>query len=87
MTNRSGGKSSVAANLTVLPGGVDLAEREEYKQPMKARIILVPIRNGLLKHDKRLGAPAVLGEQFMWMIAQSDLDDADPPLILPSIEN
>jgi hypothetical protein len=87
MTNRSGGKSSVAANLTVLPGGVDLAEREAMKVPMRARIILVPITEGTLVHDQRLGPPAVHGDSFMWMLAESDLEGADPPLILPSIEN
>jgi len=65
---------------------IDLAERKALLEPMEARIILLPIRSGILKHDKRLDAPAVLGENFLWMIKEEAVRDADPPIIMPHFE-
>jgi hypothetical protein len=77
-------------NLSVVPQvgtAVDLAERKELLEPMEARIILLPIQSGILKHDKRLDAPAILGGSFLWMIKEDAVRDADPPIIMPFFEN
>jgi hypothetical protein len=77
-------------NLNVVPAlgaAVDLAERKEFLEPMRARIILLPIVSGTMLHDKRLGPPAILGSSFMWMVAEEDIASADPPFIIPTFEN
>jgi hypothetical protein len=83
----SNGPRSHLSSVPQVGTAVDLAERKQYLEPQKVRIIILPIAAGTMAHDKRLGPPAVLGESFMWMIAEEDIAGSDPPFIPPHFEN
>jgi len=76
-------------DLTVVPDlgtVVDLAERRELAEPMRLRVVAIEICNGVLAHDKRLGVPAIAGDQFMWIMPPEVEEALDPPLIEPYYE-